>query len=588
MKKRILAILMAMVLLLPTCLTALAEEAEKPTSFHAFIALGGDKEAENDWGWGTAGEAAPAEGITATTAELEIGKAATISLEFATPVLNVWYCAPVIVAEGVNNVDFDIECKIDGNAVAVDMNADAKGQTWWYEGTGEYTEDQAVRLAGGYNEWATKYIEKPANFTKIEYTITLKSVEYGDPLPELTESTEKYEMFLAFGGAKGTDDDGNFDWGNSFDGGFVEGITPINATAQAGETVTIGLEFESPVLYTWYCAPCLIGENIYKIDYEMVCKVDGQEIALDMEAGKPMWYEATGEYTEEQCVRLAGGYNEWATKYIPESPKDFSKIEYEIKINKIFVSAESVKAPFDKEAAAQKDYNAYIQFQTDNYTFRDNWDNEKYGKETEDFKQITGWDTDNNKLELGGSFEDVQIVGNGTYTVKANIGELGLNGAASFRMLKISTDIPADFVNEGGLEITDVKTSFDGGEAKAYGYIEAKGDYVAIAVIDEYEAAVGTETIAYEMPAKSIEITFTIKGLAKDAEQGGETPGEDEPNQDATPTPTPAPTNTPAADKAEDKDDDSNTGLIVAIVAAVVAVLAGAGIAISKKKKSSK
>lgn len=153
------------------------EAAALPEEYDLFIAYGGDKEAENDWGWGYTGS--DVEGITAVTSKIKVGETATVSLTFDTPTVNSWYFAPCLVAEnvtGIGAVDFTVTCKIDGEEVAVDMAADEEGKTWWVEDTGDYTKESCIRLAGGYNEWATKYIEEPASFTTIEYTITLNAV----------------------------------------------------------------------------------------------------------------------------------------------------------------------------------------------------------------------------------------------------------------------------------------------------------------------------------------------------------------------------------------------------------------------------
>ena len=166
-----------------------AEEAAIPEEFDLFIAYGGDKEAENDWGWGYTGT--DVEGITAVTEKIKVGETKTVSLTFATPTVNSWYFAPCLVADdvtGIGELDFTVTCKIDGQDVPVDMAADANGTTWWMEDTGDHAKNTCIRLAGGFNEWATKYIQEPAAFTTIEYTITLNSVTGAAEAP--VEETE--------------------------------------------------------------------------------------------------------------------------------------------------------------------------------------------------------------------------------------------------------------------------------------------------------------------------------------------------------------------------------------------------------------
>lgn len=180
---RIMTVLMVLAMLV-CCMSGLAVSAAEG-EYTLFIAYGGDKAAENDWGWQYYG--ADAEGITATTATIKEGETATVSLTFDGGNINSWFFAPCLVADdvtGIVGIDFDVTCKIDGQEVAIDMAADAEGKTWWTEGTGEYTGEQCIRLAGGYNEWATKYIAEPAGFTTIEYTITLNSIQITEVVEE--------------------------------------------------------------------------------------------------------------------------------------------------------------------------------------------------------------------------------------------------------------------------------------------------------------------------------------------------------------------------------------------------------------------
>ena len=217
---------------------ASAEAAAIPEEFDLFIAYGGDKEAENDWGWGYTGT--DVDGITAVKEKIKVGETKTVSLTFDTPTVNSWYFAPCLVAEdvtGIGALDFTVTCKIDGKDVPVDMNADADGKTWWTEDTGETKASSCIRLAGGFNEWATKYIAEPEAFTTIEYTVTLNSVTGVDAeAAQAEEATEPavqfdpkgtYHAYLllqtpnwtyrdAWNSANGIDSDkfGNFIYGN--------------------------------------------------------------------------------------------------------------------------------------------------------------------------------------------------------------------------------------------------------------------------------------------------------------------------------------------------------------------------------------
>ncbi len=342
MKKTLARFLtMALALAMIVCCFAgfAVSAAEADEEYNLFIAYGGDKAAESDWGWQYYG--ADAEGVTATNATIKVGETKTISLAFDSPAINSWFFAPCLITGGaaseITAIDFEISLKIDGKDVAIDMAADPDGKTWWTEDTGDF-KGNCIRLAGGYNEWATKYIAEPAAFSTIEYTITLKSVDKSAPVAGgLTESTEEYDLFLAYGGDKAAEND----WGWQYYGADAEGITATTAKVKSGDTATISLTFAEANVNSWFFAPCLIpgadAEQIAEIDFTVTCKIDGTEVPIDMAAdaeGKTWWLEGTGDYANS--IRLAGGYNEWGTKYIAE-PAGFTTIEYTITFNSIKV-----------------------------------------------------------------------------------------------------------------------------------------------------------------------------------------------------------------------------------------------------------
>ncbi len=146
--------------------------------YYAFVAIGADKTA-NDWAYSWAGEGTT-DGVTATTANAKVGETFTIGIEFETPAVYTWYVAPCIIVGEGKTVDATVNAvRIDGKDITadVDFNADSEGKTWWYENTGNYSDTECVRLAGGYNEWATKFIaNSPADYSTIEYDITINSI----------------------------------------------------------------------------------------------------------------------------------------------------------------------------------------------------------------------------------------------------------------------------------------------------------------------------------------------------------------------------------------------------------------------------
>ena len=323
--KRFFAGLLAFVMVFAmTAVAALKAEVKADEGqYEMFLAIG----AAEDWSMCYDNAPDYAGDIQATNAQIGVGETATISLVMPREVDKTWYLAPVLVAEGVQDLDYTISSiTLDGAEIldTVNLNAREAGN-WWYEATGVFTDKQAIRLAGGYNEWGDKFMaEGPTGWTEISYTITLNSIEFA---PE-------YEMFVAIGAAE--------DWSMCYDNApdYAGDIIPTKAMVSEGKTVTIGLTMPREVDKTWYVAPVLVADGIEKLDYTIdSITLDGEEILpnvnLDARADGNWWYEATGPYTDTQAIRLAGGYNEWGDKFMAESPVGWTELYYTITINNI-------------------------------------------------------------------------------------------------------------------------------------------------------------------------------------------------------------------------------------------------------------
>ena len=464
--------IMLVLALLAAGVAAVPASADIPEEFDLFIAYGGDKEAENDWGWGYTG--ADVDGITAVKEKIKVGETKTVSLTFDTPTVNSWYFAPCLVADdvtGIGAVDFTVSCKIDGKDVAIDLAADADGKTWWTEDTGDYKATSCIRLAGGFNEWATKFIAEPEAFSTIEYTITLNSVSepvapaVAAPLPE------EFKLFIAYGGDKEAEND----WGWGYTGTDVDGITAVTETIKPGESKTVSLTFDTPAVNSWYFAPCLVADDVTGVagmDFTVTCKINGEDVAIDMAAdadGKTWWTEDTGDFKAASCIRLAGGFNEWATKFVAE-PETVSSIEYTVTLNSVS-GVDAEQAVEETEPAVQFDpngvYNAYLLLQTPNWTYRDGW-NSANGIGSDYFGSfIFGNETG----EKYGVVTDAEIKGNGTYTVSVTdfgtifADDFAAAGQDYFNILGVSTDIPTNdtvkITNDRGENVLIYYDDFD-------------------------------------------------------------------------------------------------------------------------------
>ncbi len=581
---------------------AAGEPVESTETYDVFVAFGGDAAADNDWGYQYYGEGSDVTGaITATNGTITSGGTTTVSLEFAEPVLHTWFMAPVVTASGVVEADFDVQVLIDGKDITDTVNFAADDKAFWAEGTGAYTEEQCIRLAGGYNEWATKYIaESPAGFTKVEYVITANSIKVGGAATTVAESTEAYDLFVAFGGDAAADND----WGYQYYGAgsdVVGAITATDATIKSGETVKVGLEFAEPVVHTWFVAPTLgNATNVVEADFTVKVFIDGEDVTDSVNFAaddKAWWNEGTGAFPEESCIRLAGGYNEWATKYIAESPVGMKKIEFEVTANSIKVGtaaeAESAQPSYDENGV----YHAYFGVQTPTWIFRNSHDDATYGKDSGCFDQL-GF-IDGEWIAQGGTFTDAEIAGNGRYTVgmtgydfsgtfqdQAILGADGL-----FNLLFVSTDLPMN----DNIVLSNVTLKMDGKEivTQAEAFLDADSKEVKKILLaniwnNEIEALP-----YYAAPTQSIEISFDVSGFAYD-KAVEEAPVESAPAETTAPVESaPAETKVETAETTVDTSADvepaSNNTMVIVIVVVVVAVVAiAAGVVVSKKKKDTK
>lgn len=565
--KKLFASLLAFAMMFSTLtLTAAAEEGE----YLMFLAYGGEKTADA-WDLSWANEADNATGIVGTTAMAKVGDTVTIGVTLPEEATRTWYMAPVIIAEGVGSLSYTIDkVTIDGKDVTDTLDLTLGDKEFWYEGTGTYTDTQAIRLKGGYNEWADKYLpEAPANFKEIMYTITLTDLTLGGGEEgEAVLSEESYPAFIAFGG----DITAENAWDASDSG---ENVVAVKGDLKNGETTTLSLEFADEILYTWFVAPCFIMEDTSVLSsqssFEVKVYLDDEEITTDLTAGKLFWAEGTGDYTESQAVRIAGGYNEWGDKYIAESPKGFKKITFEITPT-IYVGVpaeEVVVNEFDPNGT----YHAYLGVQTPTWIFRNSFDDATYGLESGFFNELGFIEGD--WIAQGGTFTDVEITGNGTYTVSltgydfsgkfndaAILGDEGL-----FNLLFVSTDLP---VNEA-VVISNIVLKMDGKTIveQENAFLDKESTtFQKVLLANTWNKDI--EALPYyAAPTQSIEISFDVSGFANDAVQT---------------TPETSVESTAPAEEAP-ANEGNNTTLIIIIVAVVVVVAVVAGVLVVKNKK---
>lgn len=201
-------------------------------------------------------------------------------------------------------------------------------------------------------------------------------------------------------------------------------------------------------------------------------------------------------------------------------------------------------------------------------------------------------DTDTQKeMTAAGTFTDVEIAGNGTYTLKLEGADF--QGETAISQLHISTDIPLN----DKIKFTNVKAKVDGKEVASFdeGFPEDQEPYLqggtVILLMNHWRPELVKQLQAdglsesaengYELLSgtgdENVEITFTVSGFNYDNPDAVE----------ATPEPTQAATDSSASNASSDSESesDSQTTPVVPIVIAVVAVVAIGGVVIFKSKK---
>ena len=312
-------------------------------------------------------------------------------------------------------------------------------------------------------------------------------------------------------------------------------VTATTAVIDGAGTYTVGLEFNEPAQGLAFAAVGIVnGEktfNGYFIDVKEV-KINGEAIQL----GKGYTSSDDGVTTRENL------YNEWVGEIPADARRadgDLEGVSAVIVDKEAFVDVKTVEVTFDyiygkpieksADAPLTEDeiaairagkYNAYIGIQTEKYTFRNEWNEANYGRDSEAnpgfFDRLTGWDADNNAVDYGGTFVDAVIDHNGEYTVSLTTGDMGFAADdTKIRMLFVSTEIPGRAIADGIIEISDVKVKFGDGRSQEYTSVGGE-TYARITLLDEYNLS--DEPVAYTMPIApntTITVTFTVSGMAE-------------------------------------------------------------------------
>lgn len=297
-------------------------------------------------------------------------------------------------------------------------------------------------------------------------------------------------------------------------------------------TYTLTLDFAEPVGgFAFLAAGVAKGElNFpgYFMDITEI-KVNGTPVELGKDfttsdegvtTRSNIWNEWVTKMPD--AARIADGNLDGATALIVAQEALTNVSTLEVTFDYIYgeppVEAEPELTEEELNAMLSAEYHGYVAVQSENYIFRNDWEDSSYGRDSENpdfFARLTGWDAEQNAVDYGGIFEDCTITGNGTYTVTMTTGEMGFGSDSYFRYFRVATDIPARLVADGHVTITDATVKIGDGKTQSGVIVQSDGDWVKLVVTDEYNKLAADFGYTVPGPNTTVVFTFTVNGLAQ-------------------------------------------------------------------------
>ncbi|MCL2084334.1 MAG: hypothetical protein FWH06_03625, partial [Oscillospiraceae bacterium] len=463
-------------------------------------------------------------------------------------------------------------------------------------------EVKSFKIDGAEIEMGVAFVNDEGIDGGLRLTICNKWNNQIDPQPvdnlETLGEFSKIEItFVAYTGEAGGDGgdaapaiDLDATYNAEFGAQFDDSVTDVNGweigdpaktTFKIGEDVSIAITFDEIVKF---------GENYAAINTDVPfpgstaviksLKLDGAEI--------PMGDAYINGEGMSNGLRLTI-CNKWNSD-ITEQPLDVATLDEFTSIEIIFTVYASDEVPPEAPEKVYPDfdpngtYNAFLGVQSQNWIFRNAWEDSSYGADGSQWDAL-GIGNNFNKLSLtdppedkGGAFTDVVIKGNGTYQVSLSGADFGND--EFFNQLFVSTDISL----AAELTFTNIAVRMNGVTRHTFEEAVILGEnYYQVGCINIWNSDLGGDAglFGYAMPVTDITIEFTVSGFAYD-------------NEDDAPTPPPADnsggSSLPAdyvADNAPKADDGGFPGWLIAVIIGGAAVIAGgaAFLVIKSKKK---
>ena len=199
------------------------------------------------------------------------------------------------------------------------------------------------------------------------------------------------------------------------------------------------------------------------------------------------------------------------------------------------IAAFAVTAVVCAVAAGAENYHAYIGFQTGPFSTRNTFDDAAYGRDVEGgkyFNSVIVWggndptifpkytdcfDEDIQGYVIPATYTDVTIKQSGTYTVGISDFDWALDGASSFNLLFVSTDLPFDKnTGESIAKFSNAKIIVDGKVTAEFAdpFIDTeygmKTGYTKVQFANIWNNVLKVDGYAGAYPKKSLEIQFDV------------------------------------------------------------------------------
>jgi hypothetical protein len=404
----------------------------------------------------------------------------------------------------------------------------------------------------------------------------------------------------------------NTDW-SDFDAEYVDaeitgdGTYTVSMTASEGQSLVQfnALEVENGELIMGNASVLTVdsikinGEEVELQGKSYTCSADGAgvntRVNLYNEWNSPDDTATAGDdaHLDQRCADgdvMGATACLFSSDYVDGSSASGFKvesIEVTFTVSNFGVSAGAGEAVAAADVDLDGTYNAYLGIQGPKYSFRDAYGNESTGFGTDFFNQLTKQGDTATGESVPATINDVEIAGNGTYTVSITGIEWPddeFSDQDYMNLIFVSTNIP----NTGAITISDISLNVDGRDVSISPIVDPDStDYLNMMIQNIWNEDASLQQIGYySVPFSDISVTFTVSGFNYDNPDatGATEEAAVEETTDTGVTTDEAPAVEEATETAAEASNGTSPVVVVVIIIVIVAVVAGVVVYTKKKK----